>query len=69
MTQLFFYEEQHRTFVDERDEQAKRLISFVKCRKVADIIKGAQLYQSQQYMFKVEPSILVGLSFLILVQV
>uniref|UniRef100_A0A914PK58 Ras-GEF domain-containing protein n=1 Tax=Panagrolaimus davidi TaxID=227884 RepID=A0A914PK58_9BILA len=74
LTKMFFVEEQNKTFVKDREKEvhsegekespditkSKRLISFVRCRKVAEIIKELYLYQSQQYMLRAEPSILVG---------
>ena len=79
LTKMVFVEEQNKTFVKDREKEAhsegekepsdstrsKRLISFVRCRKVAEIIKELYLYQSQQYMLRAEPSILVGFDFIL----
>lgn len=38
----------------------KKLVSFVKCRKIAAVIREIQMYQNQPYPMKSEPSILVS---------
>jgi hypothetical protein len=41
-----------------------RTISFVKCRKIAAIIREIQMYQNQPYSLKVEPTIRVSIIYI-----
>lgn len=47
--------------INERLNVSQRIISFVKCRKIAAIIREIQMYQNQPYPLKVEPTIRVGI--------
>jgi len=44
---------------NERLNVSQRIISFVKCRKIAAIIREIQMYQNQPYPLKMEPTIRV----------
>ncbi|KAI6189830.1 Son of sevenless-like protein 1 [Aphelenchoides bicaudatus] len=68
LTQIFFFKTDKSTYVqpsnelnstDDVDNQNsnRKLISFVKCRKIAAVIREIQMYQNQPYCLKVEPSI------------
>nr|CAD2176560.1 unnamed protein product [Meloidogyne enterolobii] len=48
---------------NERLNVSQRIISFVKCRKIAAIIREIQMYQNQPYPLKMEPTIRVGVFF------
>lgn len=45
------------------DGVARKLISFMKCRKIAAIIREIQMYQNQPYPLRVEPTIRVSFGF------
>ncbi|KAI1730949.1 rasGEF domain-containing protein [Ditylenchus destructor] len=69
LSQIFFFETGKNIFVQpihylnntEKDldngASAKKLVSFRKCRKIANVIRDLQMYQNQPYNFKVEPTI------------
>uniref|UniRef100_A0A915EFP1 Son of sevenless n=1 Tax=Ditylenchus dipsaci TaxID=166011 RepID=A0A915EFP1_9BILA len=68
LSQIFFFETGKSTFVqsnhdlnvdhDSEVSSSKKLVSFMKCRKIAAVIRELQMYQNQPYHLKVEPSIM-----------
>ncbi|CAD5224083.1 unnamed protein product [Bursaphelenchus okinawaensis] len=65
LSQIFFFKTgrstYHQTENDIHDDDPevhhRKLVSFVKCRKIAAVIREIQMYQNQPYALKVEPSI------------
>uniref|UniRef100_A0A914C1M6 Son of sevenless n=1 Tax=Acrobeloides nanus TaxID=290746 RepID=A0A914C1M6_9BILA len=68
LSKITFMEDGHTTFVksarqqmNEEDSDSpmsnnRKLISFMKCRKIANVIREIQMYQNQPYLLRVEPS-------------
>ncbi|KAI6236918.1 hypothetical protein M3Y95_00210000 [Aphelenchoides besseyi] len=70
LSQIFFFETGKSTYVQTNQElhaeqdpetqshvTSRKLVSFMKCRKIAAVIREIQMYQNQPYTLKVEPSI------------
>lgn len=69
LTNIYFFEAGNSTFVNtptakskeaQRTESAvdkKMLVSFLKCRRISDLIREIQMYQNEPYPLQLEPSI------------
>lgn len=73
LSNIYFLEQGNSTFVnkapakkDHRDmkaseppdsKQFKQLVSFLKCRKISDVIREIQIYQNERYPLTLEPTI------------
>ncbi|CAD5231948.1 unnamed protein product [Bursaphelenchus xylophilus] len=65
LSQIFFFKTGRSTYhqadndLHDNDPEAhnRKLVSFMKCRKIAAVIREIQMYQNQPYALQVEPSI------------
>ncbi|UMM32472.1 hypothetical protein L5515_006244 [Caenorhabditis briggsae] len=77
LSNIFFLEQGNSTFVNKspakqkddslktsepESEPFKQLVSFLKCRKISDVIREIQIYQNERYSLTLEPTIRVSLS-------
>ncbi|EGT43548.1 CBN-SOS-1 protein [Caenorhabditis brenneri] len=73
LSNIYFLEQGNSTFVNKQpagskqkddvkssesdNKQFKQLVSFLKCRKISDVIREIQIYQNERYSLTLEPTI------------
>ncbi|KAF1752848.1 hypothetical protein GCK72_019403 [Caenorhabditis remanei] len=78
LSNIYFLEQGNSTFVnkspanakqkddmkssDPDSKQFKQLVSFLKCRKISDVIREIQIYQNERYSLTLEPTIRYALN-------